>query len=575
MTVRLKPPDNATPFARPGLLGRIAAWRARRRASPGWTLAVAVIFAMALLPVAAIAVLAVSPAENIWPHLLSTVLPRAVLETVVLMVGVALVTLIVGAGTAWLVTMYRFPARNIVDWLLVVPLAMPTYIIAFCYVEMLDYSGLLQTTLRGLFGWQSVRDYWFPEIRSIGGAIFVMGIVLYPYVYLSARASFVQQSVCTLEVARTLGRTPLQTFWSVALPLARPALVAGGALALMECLNDIGAVQLLGVRTLTSSVYSTWLERSNLGGAAQIAGVMLIMVLVIFTIERRARGAQRYHHTTGRFRAIEFSDLKGWRGLLAGLVCLLPFVLGFALPVATLVGNAVRFAPEALAGNYASSAINSLFLACLASIAAVFAGLVLAYSRRVAPNGFVLPAVRLSGLGYAVPGTVLALGLLFPLAALDNWIDGIARSSFGIATGLVLTGGVAVLVLAYTIRFLAVALGSLEAGFERLSPNLDAVSRTLGQTAMSTLARVHLPLLLPALAAAGLLVFVETMKELPATLLLRPFNFDTLATHVYGLASFEQYEEAAVAALTIVGIGMVPVLLLHRALAGGRAGQKD
>ncbi len=572
MNASLKPPSFTTAPKRSSIWGRISAWRARRRASPAWTVAVAVIFALALLPVAAIAVLAISPTENIWPHLLSTVLPRAFFETVTLMAGVAALTLIVGAGTAWLVTMYRFPARGLVDWLLVVPLAMPTYIIAFCYVELLDYSGSLQSGLRAFFGWHSMRDYWFPEIRSLGGTIFVMSAVLYPYVYLSARASFVQQSVCTLEVARTLGRTPIQTFWSVALPLARPALVAGAALALMECLNDIGAVQLLGVRTLTSSVYTTWLERSNLGGAAQIAGVMLIMVLAIFAVERRARGAQRFHHTTGRFRAIAFSDLEGWRGGLAALVCLLPFVLGFVLPVATLVGNAVRFAPEALTGNYASSAINSVLLAVLAAFVAVLVGLVLAYARRVAPNGFIMPAVRLSGLGYAVPGTVLALGLLIPLAALDNMIDGIARSSFGISTGLLMTGGVTVLVLAYTIRFLAVSLGSLEAGFERLSPNLDAVSRTLGQTAMSTLARVHLPLLVPALAAGGLLVFVETMKELPATLLLRPFNFDTLATHVYGLASFEQYEEAAVAALTIVGIGLVPVLLLHRALAGGRAG---
>ena len=314
MSASLKPPGNPAPPKRFSLLGPIAAWRARRRASPAWTVAVAAIFGLALLPVAAIAVLAISPTENIWPHLLSTVLPRSFVETVGLMAGVAVVTLIIGAGTAWLVTMYRFPARNLVDWLLVVPLAMPTYIIAFCYVEMLDYSGPLQSSLRVLFGWQSMRDYWFPEIRSLGGTIFVMSAVLYPYVYLSARASFVQQSVCTLEVARTLGRTPVQTFWSVALPLARPALVAGTALALMECLNDIGAVQLLGVRTLTSSVYTTWLERSNLGGAAQIAGVMLIMVLVIFAVERRARGSQRYHHTTGRFRAIAFSDLEGWRG---------------------------------------------------------------------------------------------------------------------------------------------------------------------------------------------------------------------------------------------------------------------
>lgn len=555
-----------------GVPRAIASWRARRRSSPVWTGAVAVVLALMLLPVATIAVLALTPAENIWPHLASTVLPRALRETVLLMLGVGLLTLAIGTATAWFVTMYRFPGRNLIDRLLVIPLAIPTYIVAYCYGDLLDYAGPVQSVLRAIFGWTSMRDYWFPEIRSIGGGIFVIAIVLYPYVYLTARASFVQQSVCVLEVARTLGRTALGTFWSIALPLARPALAAGVALALMECLNDLGAVQYLGIETLTISVYTTWLQRSNLGGAAQLSTVMLLFVALLFTGERFARGRGRFHHTTGRYRAIPFSDVEGWKGYLAAAICALPFVLGFVIPFAVLVGPALRHWPEAVAESFWRTAGNSVMLSALAAFLAISCALLLAYAQRVAANGFTRPAVQVAGLGYAMPGTVLALGLLIPLAGFDNAVDAVAREVFGVSTGLLLSGSVVALVLAYTIRFLAVSLGSVEAGLQRISPNLDAAARTLGQTSLATLWRVHLPLLAPALGAGGLLVFVDSMKELPATLLLRPFNFDTLATEVYNFAVLEQFERTAPGALTIVAVGLIPVLLLHRAVAGGRAG---
>ncbi len=540
-----------------------------------WQISVLLISILVLLPIGSLLYLSFTATDNVWSHLFSTVLAGAIWQTFLLMAGVGCLTLIVGTGTAWLVTMYRFPGRAIFDWLLLIPLAMPTYIIAFCYVELLDYSGTLQTILRDIFGWTSAKDYWFPQIRSQGGAIFVMSFVLYPYIYLNARATFIQQSICALEVARTLGRTQLGVFWSIALPMARPALAAGLALALMECLNDIGAVEYLGVNTLTVSVYTTWLERSNLGGASQIASTMLIFVIILFTWERKARKGQQYHSTTGHHRQIPEEQLTGTSGWLASLACFLPILLGFFAPVTVLMQSSIKFAEESLSGHYWQAAQNSLYLSAGTAVSAVTIALVLAYARRVAPTAFIKPAFRITGLGYAIPGTVLAIGILIPLAAFDNSLDGFMRNTFGISTGLLLSGSTFALILAYTIRFLAVSNGAVESGLKRISINLDAASRALGETAFGTLKRVHLPILKPALGTAALLVFVDTMKELPATLLLRPFNFDTLATHVYNFASLEQFEESALAALTIVLFGLAPVILLSKTIASGRAGHKS
>jgi iron(III) transport system permease protein len=544
---------------------------AGKRSSPAWTIGASAPGGGAGA-LATIVALSLGAGENVWPHLMATVLPGAIADTVALLAGVSLITLAFGASTAWLVTMCRFPGRALIDRLLVLPLAMPTYILAYAWVELLDYAGPVQGALRGLFGWTSYRDYWFPEVRSMGGAVLILSLALYPYVYLSARASFVQQSVCVLEVARTLGRTSAGTFWSVALPLARPALAGGLALALMECLNDLGAVQYLGVQTLSVAIYTTWLQRSSLGGAAQIALVALLFVAALMLAERAARGRGRFHHTTGRYRAIPFSDLAGWRGIAAAAFCALPVILGFVAPFVLLLVQGLAHVSDAVVAGFWRAVRNSVGVAAAAGAVTVALGLCLAYARRVAPNVGVRSAVRTAGLGYALPGTVLALGLIFPLAAFDNRFDAWLRSAFGISSGLLLSGSLFVIVLAYAIRFLAVSLSALEAGFERLSPNLDAAARTLGETALSALWRVHIPLLVPALGAAALLVFVDAMKELPATLLLRPFNFETLATEVYSYATLEQYEQATLGALTIVLIGLIPVLALHQAVAGGRAG---
>ncbi len=357
-------------------------------------------------------------------------------RTLGLMAGVGALSLVIGTGTAWLVTMYRFPGRRYFQWLLLLPLAIPTYIIAYSYLELLDYSGVVQTALRELFGWRDARSYWFPDIRSLGGAILVMGAVLYPYVYITARASFIAQSVCVLEVSRTLGRTAAETFWQVALPLARPALAAGVALALMETLNDIGAVEFFGVRTLTVAVYDTWLDRNDLAGAAQIACVMLLFVFALLLLELALRAKRRFHHTTGKYRDLPEDRLVGWRGVLAALACALPVLFGFVLPAWVLLHDALAHVAAGLAPEFWQAALNSLLLAAAAAILAVGFAVVLAYARRQTRSTLIQAASTLPAISYAVPGTVLAIGLLIPLAGVDNFVDSLMRSLFGVSTGL-------------------------------------------------------------------------------------------------------------------------------------------
>jgi iron(III) transport system permease protein len=538
----------------------------------GWSVAALVFSAIALAPIIAIAVIALQPSGDTWPHLIANVLPGAVRRTLGLMLGVGLLTLLIGTGTAWLVTMYRFPGRRYFQWLLLLPLAMPTYIIAYCYLELFDYSGLVQTGMCEAFGWRNAQDYWFPDIRSLGGAIFFMSMVLYPYVYITARASFIAQSICVIEVSRTLGRSASETFWQIALPLARPALAAGVALALMETLNDIGAVEFFGVHTLTVAVYDTWLDRGSLAGATQIACVMLTFVFVLLALERALRSGRRFHNTTGKYRDLPEDTLTGAKGWLATLACALPLVVGFVLPAAVLVSDAVAHISSGLSPAFWQAAIHSLGLSVAAAVLAVSFAVVLAYARRQTRSKLVHAASLAPAVSYAVPGTVLAIGLLIPLAGLDNRLDGVMRELFGVSTGLLLSGTAFAIVLAYTIRFLAASLGAVEAGMSKISRNIDAAGRTLGASIGEMLWSVHLPLLRPALGAAAMLVFVDSMKELPATLLLRPFNFDTLATQVFTLASLYRYEEAGLSALAIVLVSLAPVLLLHGMISRSRPG---
>ncbi|WP_245973844.1 ABC transporter permease [Bosea caraganae] len=515
---------------------------------------------------------ALSPAAaEIWPHLAANVIPVALMNTVALLLGVGLLCCLTGVGTAWLVTQYEFPGRAAFEWLLVLPLAIPTYITAYIYVEFLGFQGPLQAAFRALTGYRSLRDYWFPDPRNLAGAIFVMGIVLYPYVYLSVRALFGLQSATIVESARTLGASRWPLFWRIGLPMARPALAAGLTLALLETLNDIGASEYLGVRSLTISIYTTWLNRNSLEGAAQIACVMLVMVIMLIAVEARLRGQRRFAISVRQPRAVGRRPLKGRKALSAGLACALPVLLGAALPIGFLASEVLTRGllfkiDAALLGNLG----NAMLLSGIAAALVVALGLGIVAARRHGRESWLPALTRIASLGYALPGTVLALGLLVPLAGFDNALANTMRAWFGVNPGLVLIGSGAALVIAYVVRFLAIAISGIESGLSRVSPRLDDAARALGANANEVVRRVHWPLARPAIAAAALLVFVDCLKELPATLLLRPLNLDTLATIVYGHASRGVFEDGALAALLIVLAGLYPAIILARA-GGTRA----
>jgi iron(III) transport system permease protein len=518
------------------------------------------------LPILTILILSFTPNENIWPHLWNTVLPGYMWRTLGLLIGVGILTFIIGTATAWLVTMREFPLRRVLQWACLMPLAMPTYIVSYTYVDFLNYAGPLQTWLRGIAGWTSPQDYHFPEIRSLPGAILVLSLVLYPYVFMTAQASFLRQPTSQLDVARTLGKSQWGAFLSIALPQARPAIIVGISLALMECLNDIAAVGFFGVRTLTLGIYTTWLGQGNLGGAAQLAGVLLIFVFALLWTERHARKRQSHLPTSRHLMTTRRTALAGWRGILAALACFLPVFFGFILPGLILLKFAIKRAGSISTAPYFDAVWHSIVLAVIASLVIVGLGLILAYAHRSKWGKNIDPIIRIASVGYAIPGTVLGIGVLIPLAYFDNSVDTFMRSSFGVSTGLLLSGTIAALIFAYAIRFLAISFGSLESGLEKVTPNLSFAARTLGRTPWGTVIEVHLPILRPALISAALLVFVDCMKELPATLILRPFDFDTLATLVFTLSSLDQLEESAAPALTIVGAGLIPIILLTRNL---------
>ena len=529
-----------------------------------WSLGALAVSALIVLPVFAIAWLAIGSGESIWPQLARTVLPGYVVQTLALMAGVGVFTLIIGSGTAWLITMYRFPGRKVLQWALVLPLAIPTYIIAYTFVHVFEYAGPMQGAMRQFFSWSSPSDYWFPELRSLPGAIVVLSLVLYPYVYLTSQASFIKQRAAQIEVARTLGSSLPQALRRIALPLARPSIAIGVSLAMMECLNDIGAVEFFGVRTLSVGIYATWLGKGNLAGAAQLALVMLLFVIGLIALEQTGRKMERADTQASKEAAPGGVRLQGIKGLLAMVTCSLPVALGFVLPAGVLLSFAMERGGLITARVYGAAAMNSIMVSLIAALVILGLGLFIAYAQKLSRLRMVALANHLITAGYAIPGAVLAIGVLVPLAGFDNALDSFMRDRFGVSTGLLLTGSMAGLVLAYVVRFLAIGLGSLNAGLKRITPNLSAAARTLGRGPISTLIEIDLPLLRPALLSAALLVFVEAMKELSATLILRPFNFETLATLVYAQASLDQLEDTGLAALTIVAAGIVPIILLSR-----------
>jgi len=534
-----------------------------------WRVAVIGTALLLALPVLVVLGYALVPSQEVWQHLAQTVLADYVTNSLLLMVGVAIGTLIGGVGTAWLTSMCQFPGRGVFEWALLLPMAMPAYIIAYTYTGMLDFAGPVQTALREWTGW-GFGDYWFPEIRSLEGAALMLSLVLYPYVYLLTRAAFLSQSLCVLDVSRTLGNGPWRTFFTVALPLARPAIVAGLSLALMEALADYGTVQYFGVATFTTGIFRTWFGLNDAAAAAQLSAMLLGFVFVLIALERFSRREARYHHTSQRHQAIRRHRLRGWRAAAAVAFCLLPLGLGFLLPAGQLAVWAFTVAETHLDANFLRLVLNSLQLAALAALLALVLALLLGYGRRLYPTPAVTAAVRLAGLGYAVPGTVIAVGVIIPFAWIDNSIDGWMRAHLGVSTGLILSGTLFALLFAYLARFLAVSLQTVEAGLTQIRPSMDEAGRSLGLRPGQVLARIHMPMLRGSLLTAVLLVFVDVLKELPATLILRPFNFNTLAVRAYELASDERLADTAPAALTIVLAGLIPVILLSRSITRSR-----
>lgn len=530
-------------------------------------LVIAALIAVPLLTVLA-SLLPGSDGET-WAHLLDTVLPSYIATTLYLCAGVAIGTIGIGTAAAWLVTMHDFPGRRIFEWALVLPLAVPTYVMAYTYTDLLQFVGPVQTWLRDTFA-LTPGSYWFPDVRTLGGAVVIFTFVLYPYVYLMARAAFLERATSMLDVGRSLGLGPWRRFYSIALPLARPAIAAGAALALMETLADYGAVSYFGVQTFTTGIYRAWFSLGDRQAAAQLAAALLGFVALLLLIERVSRGRARFDAAGGRHGAHVNTPLHGLRAFGAVLVCTIPLFAGFLLPAAVLLHMAISSGDAQFGERFFQLARNSFVLASLTAVLAVAIALLLAFAARTARSGLVNRANRLVALGYALSGTVIAVGVLIPVTRVDTWLASAIMDMTGRSPGLLLTGGIAALVYAYLVRFLAVSLHAVEASLAKITPSMDDAARSLGHGAWATLWRVHLPILRGSLLTGALMVFVEVMKELPATLVMRPFNFDTLATQAYTLASDERLAEASTAALAIVAVGVLPLIILTREIARSR-----
>ncbi|WP_417681312.1 ABC transporter permease [Pseudidiomarina aquimaris] len=496
-------------------------------------------------------------------HLWRTVIPEYVSHSVWLMLGVAVGVITLGVSTAWLTTSCRFPGQKILSWALLLPLAMPAYITAYTYTGMLDYSGPVQETLRSVFGW-SYGDYWFPQIRSLGGAIVVLSLVLFPYVYLITRATFLQQSATTLEAGRSLGLTPWQCFVRIALPLARPAIVTGTTLALMETLADYGTVQYFGVTTFTTGIFRTWYGLGDLTGALQLAGLLLAAVISLILLERWSRKQARYDQRNPR-PATPF-ELRGGKAWLASIACWLPLIFGFLLPALQLAAWSIERWEVWTTGDFWQLTWNSFALAFVAALLVVMLALWLAYGRRQVPTRAVRSSVAFAGLGYAIPGLVIAVGLLVLLTSVDGVIIDLSKRWFDYNPGLLLSGTLFALLFAYAVRFLSVALQTVQAGLAEIRPSMDEAARIHGYKPMQVLRLIHLPLLRPSVLTAIILVGVDVLKELPATLVLRPFDFNTLAVRAYEMAGDERLADAGPPALMMVLVGLIPVILLSRAM---------
>jgi len=529
-----------------------------------WFVLTTLVALVVALPLAGLVVQALQPDDQgVWRHLADTVLLGYVQNSLVLALGVGLGTAFLGTLSAWLVTRYQFPGQSMLEWALLLPLAIPSYVIAYVYTDALQFSGPIQSALRDLFDWQR-GEYWFFEIRSMPGLILVFSLVFYPYVYVLVREAFLDRTASIEEASRSLGLTRVRALWRVLLPLARPAIVAGVALVMMESLAEFGAVSYFGINTLTTGIYKAWYGFGNPAAAAQLALSLVGLVMLALVLEKNSRGRARFHNQAGRKPKPQV--LHGWRGWLALSLGAIPLLGGFVLPALWLLHLALGEAGTLLDARYLGFAGNSMLLALSASLMSLMVALLLGYATRLHGNRWLHGLKRFALMGYAVPGTVLAVGVLIPLTVVDHaWIAW-SQALFGVVPGLLLTGTMFALLFAYLVRFLAVAVHAVDSSLQRIRPSLDDAAQGMGLSRWQVLQRVHLPLLRGGMLSAVLLVFVEVMKELPATLVLRPFNLDTLATQVFVLAADERLAEAAVPSLMIVAAGLLPVVLLTKAM---------
>ena len=532
------------------------------RAAFGWELAALSIALCAAVPLIVVALYLFVDGGPAWDHLRATVLSQYAFNTALLMVCVGTLSTLIGVSCAWCVAVADFPGRRFFNWLLVLPLAAPAYVVAYMYTDLLSFTGPIQSGIRDFTGWQG-GTYWFPEIRSLGGAAVMLSLVLYPYVYLLARAAFVSQGATQFDAARSLGASPRRAFFKIALPAARPAIAGGIALVLMETLADYGVVDYFAVPTLSTGIFRTWFAMGEKTAALKLAAVMLAFVALLVAMEQASRPKDITHG--GRTsRARQRLRLTGPMAAAATTLCAVPVILGFIVPVTVLLFMTLDGGDQLLGRGFLLFAGNTLMVACTAALIVAALALGLSYAQRISGSPISRWSIRMSTLGYALPGTLLAVGLLGPITGIDQILTRWARDLFGWDGGLVLTGTIALLVYACVVRFLTVGFNSISGGLNNISPSMDQAARSLGASPSGVLARIHFPLLRPSILAAVLLVFVDVVRELPATLILRPFNFETLATRVYRLASDERLAEASTAALTIVIVGLIPVILLTR-----------
>jgi len=505
---------------------------------------------------------------ELWQHLANTVLADYIANSLWLLLGVSAITLLLGVPSAWFVSICEFPGRKIFEWALLLPLAFPAYIIAYCYTGILDYPGPVQTWIREITGWQ-YGDYWFFEIRSVPGAIVMLGLVLYPYVYLLTRAAFLERSAATFEVSQTLGYSFSRIFFRLAIPLARPAIVTGLSLALMETLADYGTVQYFGISTFTTGIFRAFYGFDDITLAFQLSGMLLTFVVVLIFAEKYSRRTIRYHSSGGASMHSSRIALTKRQVFWAWTGCAIPVFFGFLLPALILVKWTVFDAKQS-GTPFIELVWNSFILAAVAAITAVVLALVLAYTRRVRNSKIVRGSILVAGLGYAIPGTIVAVGVIVPLAWVDHQIIDLAERFFGTELGLILTGSILALIFAYTVRFLAISLGTVQSGLEKIKPQIDYAARSLGKRSMEVLRLIHIPLMRSTVLTAALIVFVDVLKELPATLILRPFNFNTLAVNAFELASDERLVDAALPSMMIIAVGIVPVVVLNTLISRGR-----